>query len=341
MRDLRHLCRTEAGAEEWDTGAAVATGPTSACRPGRAPRVGRSGVDPAPRLRSMREVEHHTPHGETPYSPASLLRALTVNPYGVDTLRRDEHPVAGATPPDNGAMRLLTVLIAIVLGFAVCASVLGLREETSSAESPRALLEQEVRDTRAEADQLERHRDHLEGQIAEAQGAVLEENDAGASERLGVHEQAGAAVALTGPGTVLVLEDSAPLPSSPGTASGTVNRVTDGDVQLAVNGLWAAGAEAVAVNGQRVSSTTAIRTAGSAILVDFRPLSPPYRITALGDPEQLRSEVAAAEAGAYLEEVSTRFGILVSWETGEELTVPARAVGTLREASPLTEEDSP
>src|SRR5699024_11863661 len=78
---------------------------------------------------------------------------------------------------------------------------------------------------------------------------------------------------------------SARLPASPGVSSGTVNRVTDGDLQIAVNGLWAAGAEAVAVNGQRVGPTTAIRTAGSAVLVDFRPLSPPYRITVVRSEE--------------------------------------------------------
>ena len=111
-----------------------------------------------------------------------------------------------------------------------------------------------------------------------------------------------------------------------------MNRVTDGDLQIAVNGLWAAGAEAISVNGQRVSATTAIRTAGSAVLVDFRPLSPPYEITALGDPELLRSGVEEAETGEYLSEISTRYGIGVSWTTGEDLSVPARSLGTLREA---------
>ena len=65
----------------------------------------------------------------------------------------------------------------------------------------------------------------------------------------------------------------------------------------------------------------------------FRPLSPPYSITALGEPEQLRSAVSEGEAGEYLDKISSRYGIRMSWESEEELTVPARAVGTLREAS--------
>jgi uncharacterized protein YlxW (UPF0749 family) len=283
----------------------------------------------------MRDEERSTPHGETPYSPTSLLRALTADPYSVDPLREEEHPLASATPPDNRRMRALTLLLAALLGFVVAVSVVDLREEAAGADRPRALLEQEVREVRERTDGLEDRRTLLEGQIAEAQGEVLDTADEGSAERLGEYETAGAGIALGGPGVVLTLEDSAPLPSRPGAGPGTVNRVTDGDVQIAVNGLWAAGAEAVSVNGQRVGVTTAIRTAGSAVLVDFRPLSPPYEITALGDPEQLRAGVEDAETGAYLSEISTRFGIKVSWTAGEELTVPARSLGTLREASPL------
>ncbi len=284
---------------------------------------------------TLRDGEHTTPHGETPYSPTSLLRALTADPYSVDTLREDEHPAAEATPPDTLPMRLLTLVLAIVLGVIVAVAVSDLRADAHGADSPRALLEQEVLDSRAEAEQLEGERDALEEQILDAQGEVLDEASDGGAERLAVLERAGAGTALTGPGVVLVLEDSAPLPASPGDATGAVNRVTDGDLQIAVNGLWAAGAEAIDINGQRVSSTTAIRTAGSAVLVDFRPLSPPYRITALGDPEQLRPGVREGEAGEYLSEISTRYGIRTSWEAGEDYTVPARSVGTLREAKVL------
>ena len=283
----------------------------------------------------MREADHSTPHGETPYSPTSLLRALTADPYGVDTLRSHEHPDAEAAPPDVGATRVITLVLALLLGFATAVAVLDLRRDAAAEDSPRALLEQEVRDTRAETDLLEQRQEELEREIAGVQGSVLDGAGEGASQRLGSYEHAGGGVPLSGSGVELVLEDSAQLPSSSGGGAGTVNRVTDADVQMAVNGLWAAGAEAISVNGQRITATSAIRTAGSAILVDFRPLSPPYSITALGDPEQLHSAVAEGETGEYLDEISRRFGIRISWESEGELTVPARAVGTLREASVL------
>ncbi|GAA1491409.1 DUF881 domain-containing protein [Brachybacterium sacelli] len=275
-----------------------------------------------------------TPHGETPYSPSSLLRALTANPYDVDALREDD-PLAEAAPPDNRPMRTLTLLLALALGFVVAVAVTDLRRDAAGDDDPRALLEQEVLEARGELDELESRQEGLEGQIADAQAVVLDSTDADASERLRAYEAAGAGSARTGPGVVLTVEDSAPLPASPGVSEGTVNRVTDDDLQIAVNGLWAAGAEAIAVNGQRLSATSAIRTAGSAVLVDFRPLSPPYEITALGDPEELRAAVDAGESGDYLSGISARFGIRHSWGSAQDLTVPARPVGTLREASEL------
>src|SRR5699024_7730085 len=94
--------------------------------------------------------EHETPHGETPYSPTSLLRALTANPYSVAPLRPHQHPAAEAAPPDNRYTRAITLLLALVLGFAVAVSVLDLRREAAAEDSPRTLLEAEVRETRTE-----------------------------------------------------------------------------------------------------------------------------------------------------------------------------------------------
>lgn len=286
----------------------------------------------------MSEHRRETPHGETPYSPTSLLRALTANPYGVAPLRPEEHPAAEAAPPDNRYTRAITLLLALLLGFAVAVAVLDLRQQAAAEDSPRAVLEAEVRETRTEAEQLAGRRAELEREIAEAQAVVLEQGDAGAAARMESFEQAGTGYPLTGAGVVLEIDDSVPLPASPGVSEGTVNRVTDGDLQIAVNGLWSAGAEAIAINGQRIGPTTAIRTAGSAVLVDFQPLSPPYRVTALGDPGQLRAGVEETESGKYLQEISTRYGIRRSWEEAQDLTVPARATGTLREATVLEQD---
>lgn len=286
----------------------------------------------------MPESSRRTPHGETPYSPMSLLRALTSNPLDVEELRGTEGGHEEEAPPDTARMRVLTVVLALVLGFAVAVAVTNLRAEEVAEQGPREQLRAEVADSRAEAEALEAQREELQAEVGVLQEAVLSSEDEAAGEDLTAAQRAAATVALSGPGVVLSLDDSAPLPATPGVAEGTVNRVTDDDVQLAVNALWAAGAEGISVNGQRLSMTSAIRTAGSAVLVDLHPISPPYRITALGDPEALRSGVEDGTGGAYLEEISQRYGIVVGWESGEEYTVPARTTTALREASPLIDE---
>lgn len=281
----------------------------------------------------MPETSRETPHGETPYSPMSLLRALTSNPLDVDELRGTEDTVEEDAHPDTPLSRVVTFVLAIALGIAVVVSVTSLRADAVAEDSPRAALEQQVRDSRERAATLEDRQQTMQGEISTLQESVLESTDAAAAQRLASYETATASTALSGPGVVLQVEDSAPLPASPGVAEGTVNRATDEDLQIAVNGLWAAGAEAIAVNGQRISASSAIRTAGSAVLVDLRPLSPPYRITALGDGAALQSSVQDAETGQYLSDISSRYGIVVSWETSGDLSVPARAPGQLREAS--------
>ena len=117
-------------------------------------------------------------------------------------------------------------------------------------------------------------------------------------------------------------------------SSSSDGRVFDRDLQTIVNGLWAAGAEAVAVNGQRLTALSAIRSAGEAILVDYRPLVPPYRVEAIGDPDDLQTSFAASTAGAYLQSLQDNFGVSASIEAKSSLTLPGSGSLALRKASP-------
>src|SRR3712207_2320199 len=61
-------------------------------------------------------------------------------------------------------------------------------------------------------------------------------------------------------------------------------------VQSVLNGLWAGGAEAVAVQDQRLVTTSAARCIGNTLLLAGRTYSPPYVITAIGDPARLQAD---------------------------------------------------
>ncbi|WP_345714225.1 DUF881 domain-containing protein, partial [Kineococcus glutinatus] len=117
-------------------------------------------------------------------------------------------------------------------------------------------------------------------------------------------------------------------------AAAVAGRVVDRDLQTLVNGLWAAGAEAVSIGGQRLTALSAIRSAGAAILVGYRPLSPPYEVLVVGDPAQLQTRLAASPAGSYLQALSDNYGIGVSVRAREELVLPAADSVDLRVAAP-------
>src|SRR5690625_7345434 len=88
-------------------------------------------------------------------------------------------------------------------------------------------------------------------------------------------------------------------------------RVQDLDLQVLANALWSSGAEAVAINGHRLSSVSAIRSAGPAILVDLAPLARPYVVEAVGDPEDMRARMVRSTGGTHLGSLRALFGIVI------------------------------
>lgn len=149
------------------------------------------------------------------------------------------------------------------------------------------LLQEQERNRAALEQQIGTLRDQLR---AYEQGAVqgrekLEELGA-QLERLRI--LAGLA-ALAGPGIAVALDDS-PQPLRPGDDPNTVI-LHYTDLQGVVNELWASGAEAIAINNERIVSTTGLNCVGTTILCNIKRIAPPYRITAIGDVERMRAAV--------------------------------------------------
>jgi uncharacterized protein YlxW (UPF0749 family) len=129
-------------------------------------------------------------------------------------------------------------------------------------------------------------------------------------------------IALHGPGLAISLHDGHD-PNDPADRSlGWVIHYQD--LQDIVNLLWASGAEAVAVNGQRIVPTTSFFYAGVNILVNNASrLSGPYEVTALGDPTTLTSAVGNRDQLAELKSRSRIYGLGLAWKRGTRLKVPA------------------
>src|SRR3712207_3099158 len=175
-----------------------------------------------------------------------------------------------------------------------------------------------VRDIQAESrlgDALAGQLEDLRAEVGRTSDDLLAATAVGqrALDALARAEQGTGAVAVTGPGLLITLANAeAEADDDPvgGTAEADPRgRVQDGDLQLVVNALWAAGAEAISINGQRLGPTSAIRFAGEAVLVDFRPVTNPYAVRAIGDPDALAREFLLDTEVQQLAEISLNFGL--------------------------------
>ena len=134
-----------------------------------------------------------------------------------------------------------------------------------------------------------------------------------------------ALVPLTGPGVVITLDDA---PQRPDGAIPVDARPDDlvihqSDVQAVVNAVWAAAADGVAIMDQRLIATSAVRCVGNTLLLQGRPYSPPFVVTAIGDIDAVRAQLAVSPQVAVFEQAVEDFGLTFEVRALPELTLPA------------------
>lgn len=262
----------------------------------------------------------------------SLLNDLMYRPVDGDYADAARSPHPPTSGPALAARVTALVLVAAVLGLLTASAVMSLRTPQPAAIGARTLLEQEIAQRTAEADALQVANDAVAAELVEAQESALAAGDPALFERLEELEVASGAVPLQGPGLVLELVD-APLEEQH--EGGAASLVQDVDLQIVTNGLWAAGAEAIAVNGERLTALSAIRSVGPAILVDLVPLVSPYRVEVLGDPQSIQTAFARTTAANHLTTLSGTYGIESTLRAAQELSLPGSGPTTLRYASVL------
>ncbi|MDO5534418.1 MAG: DUF881 domain-containing protein [Propionibacteriaceae bacterium] len=121
---------------------------------------------------------------------------------------------------------------------------------------------------------------------------------------------------VVGPGVRVTLDDGAD-------TSVQGSQVVDADLRMVVNSLRALGAEAVSINGRRLSVRTAIRNAGDAITVDYRSLVRPYVIEAIGDADALDGGFPGSEGGHWVEGLTQHYGVVWSITRVNDLSMLA------------------
>jgi uncharacterized protein YlxW (UPF0749 family) len=272
------------------------------------------------------------PSTRRPDASMSLLIEAAMNPVDAgyaEAAARRAHAHAG---PRSRVGTAGVVALAVVLGAGTVWAGRELRAPRPEVLQARTLLESEITDRNAEAQALREGNASLSAEVDTLSAEAL----AGAGEDVIEALQAQGAVvgtvAVGGPGLAITLSDS------PRAASGAEDaadeRVQDLDLQILANGLWEAGAEAVAINDQRLTAVSAIRSAGQAILVDLMPLVGPYRVEAVGDPDAMQAALARTAAASHLALLRDTYSIGVQIDPSDDLELPASPVPTLRYATP-------
>ncbi|MGP2442651.1 DUF881 domain-containing protein [Streptomyces sp. JW3] len=246
----------------------------------------------------------------------------------------------------GGLPKTLRAKLGLAAGLVLAALVVTVGAAQARVAAPAAAKEREelidrIDQETSAADDLEDDVDALREDVGARQREALQHTgDGDRGELVGVLS---GAVAVHGPGVKLVVNDAKDASTGgDGTPRGTsgfsdTGRVRDRDMQRVVNGLWAAGAEAVSINGQRLTALSAIRAAGDAILVDNRPLVPPYTVLAVGDGQQLSSTFQNSADGLYLNALEENYGIRTGISTEDDLRLPAAPSVIVRTAQPKTE----
>ena len=270
----------------------------------------------------------------TPDASMSLLREAVdraVDPaYALAAARASDDQ-----RPHRRSTRAAVALLAVALGAGTTTAVASLRAP-APAGARQALLD-EIAARAAVADDAAARVAALRAQVDQ----IAAPADAGGDLAAATTAAAGLAATseVRGPGLRLVIDDApgartAALGADPRTdAPGAAGLVLDRDLQVVVNGLFAAGATAVALDDHRLTSLTSIRVAGQAILVDYQPLTPPYRIEAVGPPRPMAAAFADSTAGDYLAALARTYGVAVTSTVQPALDLPAGTAPTLRHAS--------
>lgn len=213
------------------------------------------------------------------------------------------------------------VIVGLVLGIALTTT----KDQAAGAEQARRSLLQDIDAAQTGQAALAAEQSQLAAAVRSAQSSL---GAGGPLATVRGLEVLGAQTEVSGPGLTVVIDGS--------TASSGAGVLLDRDIQLLVNGLWSAGAEAITIGGVRLRSTSAIRQAGSAILVDNRPVFFPISIQAVGDPSTLHVKFVGTVGFGRFQTFVSLYGIRFDLSAQTALTLPAAGAPDLQYASAVS-----
>jgi uncharacterized protein YlxW (UPF0749 family) len=266
-------------------------------------------------VRSSRAAVRPT---HAPPGYAGLLTQLMTNTLDADYESVAESRLADPQPAPASHRRTALFAALVVFGGLLGVSALRTEQTATQTAAERTELIDRIHAGQGTLDSLHQDIASLQSEVTSLQQALADDvsDDQTLAAQLTELGVAAGTIGVTGPGVQITADDADP-------SAGPGGVILDVDLQALVNGLWEAGAEAVAIDGHRLTSLTSIRFAGEAITVDYRSLSPPYVVEAVGDPDTLASRFLDTEGGQTWLGLRANFGISFEMTDKDRVVVPA------------------
>jgi len=181
-----------------------------------------------------------------------------------------------------------------------------------------------VRSAETRVRSLDAELQRLQAQASAAARAAGRDDSAVAAVQARVSSllQPGGLTAVHGPGLKVILDDAPDVDDSD-PAEDNQRLVHQSDLQAVVNALWAGGAEAMSIAGQRVIATSAVRCVGPTLLLNGEVFSPPYRVAAIGPSATMQSKLSSSPGVTEFREAAGYYGLGYTVETDDDLHLPA------------------
>jgi uncharacterized protein YlxW (UPF0749 family) len=233
------------------------------------------------------------PGGPSPEQTMPLLALITQRSLDADyeyvaTRKR----AAGQDPSVRQVPRRTAAIVLLAFGLLVTvAAVQTSRNASVDAASRSSLIDQINLRRQAVADQQRQVSRQQADQLALQRSLTRVNTEAQATQARLSRVRAG-----TGFGAVKGSGVEATVASAPGSDNNQL--VRDSDLTLLTDALWAAGAEAISVNGERLTVLSSFRNVGIGILVNSRPVNPPYVFDVIGDPQTLPANLLSSSVGS-------------------------------------------
>ncbi len=166
----------------------------------------------------------------------------------------------------------------------------------------------------------------LTGQVDRLTAGLVAVGGQAAQRRVEVLQAPAGLTPVHGPGVTITLDDApdAALKAAGDDVQAVRNMlVHQQDIQAVANALWAGGAEAMTIQGQRVIATTGIKCVGNVVILHGVPYSPPYRISAIGPTADMLTSVTSSPYIQLYLKVVDASGLGWKVDVSDQLSMPA------------------